>query len=552
VGTRDKRLALVAAILASSIVAVDATVVNVALPAIERDLGGGLASQQWVANSYLITLSSLILIGGSLADLFGERRVFVTGVAGFGVTSVLCAVGPNVEFLIGARALQGVSGALLTPSALAVIIAVFDESERGAALGSWTAWGGIGIMAGPMLGGQIVDSASWRLIFAVNVPLVVLTLLLTRSAVPDRRDGAGRAQVDWVGGALCALGLAGPTFALIEQPRYGWASPAVLVPLLAGLALFGAFVLYEARARAPMLPLGLFRRRNFAVGNLETLAMYASLAILGFFLTLFLQQVAGYSAFEAGLTSLVPTTVMFLLSKRFGAAADRYGPRLFMGLGPLVAAVGFGLMVRFDATVSFPYEVVPALLVFSLGLAITVSPLTAAVLADADERNAGIASGTNNAIARVAGLLATAGVGAVVAGQFAGSLEGRMAERPLSPPARAAVASAERQTLGELPLPEAMPGDERALLAAASRDASVSAFRAAAGIGTGLLVTAGVVGLVGVCNPRRRVRAEHCPGGHLVGAPREAAHGRIGEGRGAPVPAGEPARAGAGGPAAAR
>ena len=526
ISERQKRLALVAAILSSTIVAVDSTVVNVALPAIERDLGGGLAGQQWTVNAYLLTLSALILVSGSLADLYGERRIFLLGVAGFGITSLLCAIAPSIELLVAARALQGVSGALLTPAALAVIIATFPDSERGAAIGSWTAWGGIGILIGPLLGGQIVDSLSWRLIFALNVPLVIAALVLARTAVPAREGDRGDARVDFLGGALCVLGLAGPTFALIQQPSLGWSHPGVLAPLLLGTALFAAFVWHESRTPSPMLPLGLFRRRNFAVGNLETLAMYGGLSILGFFLTLYLQQVAGYSALQSGSVGLVPTVVMFLLSKRFGAAADRYGPRFFMGTGPLISALGFVLMLRFDQTVSFALDLLPALLLFSLGLSMTVSPLTAAVLADADEHNAGVASGTNNAIARIAGLLATAAVGALVAAQFAGSLEDRLADRPLSAQARAAVASAESRTLGELRLRPEAPAADRRAVAEASAAASVSGFRLSAGVGAVLLALAGVVALVGLRNPRREVHAQECSGGTLVGAPRDAARVR--------------------------
>ena len=527
ISDRQKRLALVAAILSSTIVAVDSTAVNVALPAIEQDLGGGLAGQQWTVNSYLLTLSALILVSGSLADIYGERRIFTLGVLGFGITSVLCAIAPTIETLVAARALQGVSGALLTPSALAVIIAVFPERERGAAIGSWTAWGGIGILIGPLLGGQIVDSLSWRLIFALNVPLVIGTLALARIAVPGRaRELDDTARVDLLGAALCVLGLAGPTFALIQQPRLGWESLGVLVPLVLGIALFALFIWHESRTDSPMLPLGLFRRRNFAVGNIETLAMYGGLSILGFFLTLYLQQVAGYTALQAGSVGLVPTIVMFLLSRRFGAAADRYGPRLFMGVGPLIAALGFVLMLRFDQSVSFAFDLIPALLLFSFGLAMTVSPLTAAVLADADEHNAGIASGTNNAVARIAGLVATAAIGAVVAVQFAGVLEQRLADRPLSAAARAAVANAESRTLGELRVGSEVPAADRRAVSEASIAASVEAFHLSAGIGAGLFVLAGLVALAGLRNPQRAVRAEHCSGGTIVGAPRDVGRTR--------------------------
>ncbi|HZC29599.1 MAG TPA: MFS transporter, partial [Gaiellaceae bacterium] len=242
--------------MGSFVALLDSTVVNVALPAIQRDLGGGLAGQQWVVNAYMLVLGSLILVGGRLGDVFGERRVFSVGVAGFGATSLLCALSPSIEVLVGARVLQGAFGALLTPSALAVIVATFTPSERGAAIGTWTAWTGIAAVAGPLAGRQIIDLASWRWIFAINVPFVVATLALVAVAVPARPLGAVRPSVDWLGGALCALGLAGPVFALIRQPELGWASPGVVVPLLAGFALLGVFLAHEARTDDPMLPLG--------------------------------------------------------------------------------------------------------------------------------------------------------------------------------------------------------------------------------------------------------------------------------------------------------
>src|SRR4051812_28483831 len=422
--------------MGSFVALLDSTVVNVALPAIARDLGGGLAGQQWVVNAYLLVLGALILVGGRLGDVFGERKVFSLGVAGFGATSLLCALAPSIEVLVGARALQGAFGALLTPSALAVIVATFAPEERGAAIGSWTAWTGIAAVAGPLAGGEIIDLASWRWIFAINVPFVVATLALVVIAVPARELGAHRPSVDWLGGVLCALGLAGPVFALIRQPELGWASPGVAVPLLAGVAFIGLFLLHEARTADPMLPLALFRRRNFAVGNAETLTMYAGLSVLFFFLILFLQQVAGWSALRAGLATLPTTVVMFALSRYTGRLADRYGPRLFMGGGPLIAAVGLALFQRVGAHPDYVTDLLPALLVFALGLSLTVAPLTATVLADADEHNAGVASGVNNAIARVAGLLGVAAIGAVVAAQFGSALESNLAGQPLSPAAR--------------------------------------------------------------------------------------------------------------------
>jgi MFS family permease len=246
-----KRRVLVACILGTTVVTVDSTVVNVALPAVSNDLGGGLAGQQWTANAYLVTLGSLLLIGGSLGDIFGERRVFALGVAGFGVTSLLCAAAPGIELLVAARALQGMTGALLTPAALAVIVATFPMDERGRAVGAWTAWGGMGTVLGPLIGGQLVDSVSWRWIFAINVPLVVLTIVLILTAVESRPRSGARARVDVLGAALCSVGLAGMTFGLIEQPLRGWASPAVAVPLAVGIALLAGFVVHESRTGEP-------------------------------------------------------------------------------------------------------------------------------------------------------------------------------------------------------------------------------------------------------------------------------------------------------------
>ncbi len=519
-----KQGALVAAILGTTVVSIDATVVNVALPAIGDELGGGLAGQQWVVNAYLLTLAALILVSGSLADLFGERRVFSAGVAAFGLTSVLCALAPSIEVLVAARALQGVSGALLTPAALAILIAVFPPAERGTAIGTWTAWSGIGMLLGPLLGGQLVDSTSWRVVFAVNVPLVLGTLALAARFVPEGGHARGaRSRVDVGGAGLCALGLAGPTFALIQQPAYGWGSPAVLVPLVGGLALFAAFLRHEARTREPMLPLGLFARANFRWGNVETLSMYGGLAIFTFFVGLFLQQVAGYSALQAGAIGLVPTGVMFLLSRRFGALADRFGPRLFMGIGPLVVAAGFLAMLRLDEDVAFRSELLPALVLFSLGIAITVAPLTAAVLADVEASNAGIASAVNNAVARTAGLLATAAVGAALAASYVSGVEGNLEGARLSPQGLALVERAKDRALN-VPDVRALPAADRAVVVEATRAAAIDAFHLGMLIAAVLLALGGLIGLLKIANPGKEdVRCEDCAGGQLAGAPLEVA-----------------------------
>ncbi len=518
-----KRLTLVACILGSGIALLDSTVVNVALPTIQRDLGGGLAAQQWVVNAYLLTLGSLILVGGSLGDLYGERRIFALGVGGFGTASLLCALAPTIGALIAARALQGVAGALLTPSALAVIVSTFRESERGPAIGSWTAWGGIATVLGPLAGGELLQISSWRVIFLINLPLVAICVTLILAVIPrvePRRETARR--VDFVGGLLCALGLGGPVFALIEQPRLGWGDPAVVGPLVAGVVLLVCFVVHESRARDPMLPLILFRRRNFSAGNIETLSMYAGLSILFFFLTIFLQQIGGYTPLQSGLATLPATAVMFALSKRFGALADRFGPRLFMGAGPLVAASGLLLFQRIGVHVDYVSEVLPGILVFSLGLAMTVAPLTAAVLAGVETGQAGIASAVNNAVARVAGLLGTAAVGAAVAASFVSGLDANLAGRPLGPPARAAVAEAKRLPLGR-PDTAGLPPAQASAITSAADEASLDSFHLGMGIAALLVAAGGLAGTIGVRNPARVVSAEECEGGQLVGASRDAA-----------------------------
>ena len=516
-----KRLILVACILGTTVVTVDGTAVNVALPSIAEDLGGGLAGQQWTSNAYLVTLSSLLLIGGSLGDLLGERRVFLAGIAGFGVTSIFCALAPTIELLVAARALQGACGALLTPAALAVIVRTFPPSERGKAVGMWTAWGGIGTVLGPVIGGQLVDSASWRWIFAINVPLVLGTLALVMRTLPadgPRREGA---RIDIVGALLCAFGLAGVTFGLIEQPMRGLSDPVVLGALLGGIALFASFLVYEWHASHPMLPLALFKRRNFAVGNIETFAVYGGLSILFFLLVLFLQGVAGFSALAAGSATIPVTLVMFTLSARFGRLADEHGPRLFMGVGPLICAVGLLLMQRVDADVDYWTDLLPALLVFAFGLSMVVAPLTATVLSDADDNNAGIASAVNNAIARVAGLIAIAAIGAMVAGQYGGRLEDALGDAASQPAVAAAL-----ETLRDHPFtivtPPGVDPETAAVIRAAETEASVDSFHFGVLIAAVLVGLGGILGLVGLRNPRREVAAEDCAGGQFAGVPQDA------------------------------
>jgi EmrB/QacA subfamily drug resistance transporter len=450
--TRNK-LILAACILGSFVAFLDSSVVNVALPAIQRDLGGGLALQQWVVDAYLLTLGSLILVGGSLSDLFGAHRIFLIGIITFGLTSILCGAAPDGNTLIVARGLQGVTGALLTPSGLAVITATFKGEERGAAIGTWTSWTGIAFVVGPLVGGWLVTHASWRWVFIINVPFAILTAVLVAAVVPEIKREGPRPKVDFVGAVLCTAGLGGPVFALIEEPQRGWGDPLILLTLVGGLAVFAAFLAWERWSAHPMLPLRLFARRNFSVANIETLAVYAGLSTLTFFLVLFLQQLVGYSALKSGLALLPITAVLFFLSPRVGRLSIRLGPRLFMGVGPLVAAAPLVFLTMTKVHFSYWTELLPIIIVFSVGLAMIVAPLTATVLADASERDAGIASGVNNAVARIAGLLGIAVVGAAIAG-----------------------------------------GDNRL---------DLSGFHLSMGITAALVAAGGIIGLAGIRNPRR-------------------------------------------------
>jgi EmrB/QacA subfamily drug resistance transporter len=413
--TRNK-LILAACILGSFVAFLDSSVVNVALPAIQRDLGGGLALQQWVVDAYLLTLGSLILVGGSLSDLFGAHRIFLIGILGFGAMSVACAAAPDGNTLIVARGLQGVTGALLTPAGLAVITATFKGEERGAAIGTWTSWTGIAFIVGPLVGGWFVSHTSWRWVFIINIPFAIATAALVAWVVPAIEREGPRPRVDVVGTVLCTIGLGGPVFALIEEPKRGWGDPLILLTLIGGIVFFAAFLAWEEWSAHPMLPLRLFLLRNFSFANIETLTVYAGLSTLTFFLVLYLQQLAGYSPLRSGLALVPITLVLFVLSPRIGRLSMRFGPRLFMGAGPLVAGLPLLFLMRVGRHFSYWAELLPVVLVFSVGLSMIVAPLTATVLADASERDAGIASGVNNAIARIAGLLGIAVVGAAIAG----------------------------------------------------------------------------------------------------------------------------------------
>jgi EmrB/QacA subfamily drug resistance transporter len=519
--SRRQFLTLVATILGSTVVFLDSTVVNVALPAIAGDLNAGLAGQQWVVEAYMLTLVSLLLVGGSLGDQLGRRRMFVFGLIGFAATSILCALAPTVEFLIGARALQGIAGALLVPGSLAIVAATFEGAARGKAVGTWTAWTGIATVLGPAGGGALVEAISWRAVFWVNIPLVAVTVALTLHSVEESRDPDAFRGIDWLGIGLSAAGLAGPVFALIEQPTHGWGDPLVWVPMVAGIACFALFVLHEARTRHPMLDLALFKIRNFWVANLTTLSAYAGLIGGLFFVGLFLQQVGGYSPVEAGLATTPISLILFFLSPRWGKLASGTGPRLPMCLGPIVGGIGLIGLLRVNADADYLTEVLPAILIFGLGLSATVAPLTATVLDSVEERHVGIASGVNNGIARVAGLLAIAVLGAVISASFGSTLDGNLGDRPLGPRASHAISEAKKQPLA-VPSTRRLPPAAAARVQTASSDASTSAFHLGVLIAGLLMIGGGIVAGFGIVNPRRRVEAVASRGSAQAG---ECGHG---------------------------
>lgn len=401
------RWVLTAAVLGSGLAMLDATVVNVALPTLGRELDASLAGLQWTVNAYTLTLAALILLGGALGDRYGRRRIFVLGVVWFAVASLLCGLAVDVEMLIAARALQGIGGALLTPGSLAIMQASFVAADRPRAVGAWSGLGGIAAAVGPFLGGWLVDTVSWRWIFLLNVPLAVAVVVIAARHVPESRDPTANGRFDVAGAALGAGALATLTIGLIQAGE-GGAGAVVYASFAAAVVSFAAFIALERRVAHPMLPLAVFRSRQFSAANAVTFAVYAALGGVLFFLVLQLQVSAGFSAFAAG-TSLLPITVlMLMLSAQAGALSQRIGPRLPMTFGPLLCAAAIALASRIGPGSSYLLGVLPAVTVLGLGLSLTVAPLTATVLGAADERHAGVASGVNNAVARAAGLLAVA------------------------------------------------------------------------------------------------------------------------------------------------
>ena len=489
-------------ILASSIVFIDGTVVNVALPALQQAFDSGVAGAQWVVEAYALLLTALLLLGGAMGDRYGRRRVFAGGVLVFGVASICCGLARTIDGLIWARALQGAGGALLVPGSLALISASFPEQLRGKAIGTWSGWTAITAAVGPVLGGFLVEHLSWRYAFLVNIPFVLAVLVLTFRHVPESRN-AGSGRLDWTGALLASLALGGLVYGLIEAPARGWRDAGVIASLaLAALAL-ATFVVAERRHPAPLLPLALFRVRDFRAANLLTLLLYAALGALMFFLPLDLIWVQGYTATQAG-AALVPfILIMFALSGWAGGLVDRHGARLPLVLGPAIAAAGFAAFMLPGAGGGYWTSFFPAILVLGFGMAVTVAPLTTTVMNALDAAHAGLASGVNNAVARAAGLLAIALLGIVMQRVYDAELDRRIAAAPLPAAVRLQLET-QRGKLAAPALPPSTAPADRARVEEAVGGAFVHGFRWVMGI-SALLALGGAVSawtMLGRTRPR--------------------------------------------------
>src|SRR6266481_3652083 len=475
-GKAQRRWTLAATILGSSMVFIDGTVVNVALPALQSKLNATTVDVQWVVESYALFLAALLLLGGSLGDHFGRRRIYAIGVVLFALASGWCGLAPNISQLIAARAVQGIGGAMLVPGSLAIISASFPEEERGQAIGTWSGSTAITTALGPVIGGWLIEHVSWRAVFFLNLPLAVVVLLLVVRRVPESRNEEESRKLDFLGAALATLSLGAIVYGLIESSRLGLQNPIVIAALVAGTFIFGAFILVEARVQHPMMPLTLFSSRNFAGANMLTLFLYASLAGTLFFMPLNLIQVQGYSATAAGAATLPFILIMFLLSRWSGGLVKRYGARLPLVVGPIIAATGFGLFLRPGVGGSYFTTFLPAIIVLGFGMAISVAPLTTTVMNSVNQSHAGIASGVNNAVSRTAGLLAVAVFGLIMFHAFNSCLDQRLRTIPIPVEVRQAL-SGERLKLAAAEIPRSLNEETRVTIKQAIDECFVFGFR---------------------------------------------------------------------------
>ena len=476
---------LAATILGSSMVFIDGTVVNVALPALQTNLNATVTDVQWVVEAYALFLAALLLLGGSLGDHFGRKRIYAIGISLFVLSSIWCGLSPNIFQLIVARAVQGVGGALLVPGSLAIISASFPEAERGKAIGTWSGSTAITTAMGPVLGGWLIEHVSWRAVFFLNVPLSLITLVLVFLFVPESRDEEESGRLDLTGAALATAGLGAIVYGLIESSRLGWRNQLVIASLAGGVIVLGTFIFVEARKRHPMMPLTLFRSRNFTGANLLTLFLYAALAGTLFFLPLNLIQVQGYTPTAAGAASLPFILIMFLLSRWSGGLVKHYGSRLPLIVGPIIAAAGFALFVLSGVNGSYWKTFLPAVIVLGLGMAISVAPLTTTVMNAVKASHAGIASGVNNAVSRTAGLLSIAVLGLVMFHAFNACLDRRLNAIAIPAEARQQV-NADRIKLAAMQIPSGINEEMRTALRQTINECFVFGFRRVMLVGTAL------------------------------------------------------------------
>lgn len=501
------RWVLVATTLASSMAFIDGTVVNVALPALQTNLNATIVDVQWVIEAYLLLLSALLLIGGSLGDHYGRRRIFLAGVALFAVASGWCGLAPNVYQLIMARSAQGLGAALLVPGSLAIISSSFPENERGRAIGTWSGFSAITTAIGPVIGGWLIEHVSWRAVFFINVPIALAVIFISFRCVPESSDKES-AGLDWLGAIIGALGLGALVYGLIESSRLGFGDRSVLVALVVAAALLALFLIIEARVPTPMLPLALFSSRTFVGANLLTLLLYGALGGSLFFLPLNLIQVQHYSATAAGAALLPFILIMFLLSRWSGGLVERCGAKLPLVVGPLIATLGFGLFMLPDVNANYWQTFFPAIAVLGIGMAVSVAPLTTTVMNSVTQNHVGIASGVNNAVARTAGLLAIAVLGIVMLHSFNHALDRRLSGWNLSPAAWNSLQS-QRSKLAAVSLPEGLDAVTRRMIDRAIDESFVHAFRLITAIGAALALVGAIVAwlLIGTAGQKEHPRS---------------------------------------------